>query len=72
YKNHMKISGFNFNKKNVAILLLFLFGIIFGSIAGFFIALTKDLPQIRNLESLSHLPLHEFTPLMTCSLRNSL
>ena len=47
----MKISGFYFNKKNVAILLLFLFGIIFGSVTGFFIALTRDLPQIRNLES---------------------
>lgn len=47
----MKISGFYFNKKNVAILFLFLFGIIFGSVTGFFIALTRDLPQIRNLES---------------------
>jgi len=47
----MKIAGFHFNKKNVGILLLFLFGIIFGCMAGFFIALTKDLPQIRNLES---------------------
>ena len=47
----MKISGFYFNKKNVGILLLFIFGIMLGSVAGFFIALTKDLPQIRNLES---------------------
>ena len=47
----MRIAGFHFNKKNIGILLLFLFGIIFGSMAGFFIALTKDLPQIRNLES---------------------
>ncbi|MGD9234490.1 MAG: PBP1A family penicillin-binding protein [Desulfobacterales bacterium] len=45
------MAGFHFNKKNIGILLLFLFGIIFGSMAGFFIALTKDLPQIRNLES---------------------
>ena len=47
----MRIAGFHFNKKNIGILLLFFFGIIFGSMAGFFIALTKDLPQIRNLES---------------------
>jgi penicillin-binding protein 1A len=47
----MRITGFHFNKKYIGILLLFLFGIIFGSMGGFFIALTKDLPQIRNLES---------------------
>jgi len=47
----MIITGFYFDKKRVGILLLFLFGIIFGSMAGFFIALTNDLPQIRNLES---------------------
>ena len=47
----MRIAGFHFNKKNIGILLLLLFGIIFGSMAGFFIALTKDLPQIRDLES---------------------
>jgi penicillin-binding protein 1A len=47
----MRIAGFYFNKKNVGILLLFIFGIMLGSVAGFFIALTKDLPQIRNLES---------------------
>ena len=47
----MRIIGFHFNKKYIGILLLFLFGIIFGSMGGFFIALTKDLPQIRNLES---------------------
>ena len=47
----MKIAGLHFNKKNVGIIFLFLLGIIFGSMAGFFIALTKDLPQIRNLES---------------------
>jgi penicillin-binding protein 1A len=47
----MRIAGFHFNKKDIRILLLFLFGIIFGSMTGFFIALTKDLPQIRNLES---------------------
>jgi len=47
----MRITRFYFNKKNIGILLLFLIGIIIGSMAGFFIALTKDLPQIRNLES---------------------
>ena len=47
----MRISGSYFNKKNVGILLLILFGIIFGSVTGFFIALTRDLPQIRTLES---------------------
>ncbi len=47
----MRIAGYHFNKKYVGLLLLFLFGIIFGSMAGFFIALTKDLPQIRDLES---------------------
>lgn len=47
----MRTTRFHFNKINVGILLLFLFGIIFGSMLGFFIALTKDLPQIRNLES---------------------
>ncbi len=45
------MSGFHFNKKNVAILLIVVFGIIFGSMVGFFIALTHDLPQIRGLES---------------------
>ena len=47
----MRMSGSYFNKKNVGILLLIFFGIIFGSVIGFFIALTRDLPQIRNLES---------------------
>jgi penicillin-binding protein 1A len=47
----MRTTRFHFNKINIGILLLFLFGIIFGSMLGFFIALTKDLPQIRNLES---------------------
>ena len=47
----MRMSGSYFNKKNVGILLLILFGIIFGCVTGFFIALTRDLPQIRNLES---------------------
>lgn len=42
---------FHFNKKNVAILLLLFFGVIFGIMTGFFIALTHDLPQIRSLES---------------------
>ena len=47
----MRLTGFHFNKKNIGILILLLFGIIFGSMAGFFIALTKDLPEIQNLES---------------------
>jgi penicillin-binding protein 1A len=47
----MRISGSYLNKKNVGILLLILFGIMFGSVTGFFIALTRDLPQIRTLES---------------------
>jgi penicillin-binding protein 1A len=47
----MRTIKFHINKKNIGILLLFLFGIILGSMAGFFIALTKDLPQIRDLES---------------------
>ena len=46
----MRTTRLHFNKINVGILLLFIFGIIFGSMLGFFIALTKDLPQIRNLE----------------------
>ena len=46
----MKMTVFRFNKK-LGILLLLISGVIFGSMAGFFIALTKDLPQIRNLES---------------------
>jgi len=47
----MRKAGFLFDKKNIGIFLLFLFGIIFGCMVGFFFALTKDLPQIRNLES---------------------
>jgi penicillin-binding protein 1A len=47
----MRTTRLHFNKINIGILLLFIFGIIFGSMLGFFIALTKDLPQIRNLES---------------------
>lgn len=42
---------FHFNKKNIAILLLFFFGAIFGCMVGLFVALTHDLPQIRSLES---------------------
>jgi penicillin-binding protein 1A len=39
-----------FNKK-IAILFLLIFGVFLGSMVGFFIAITKDLPEIRNLES---------------------
>jgi penicillin-binding protein 1A len=46
----MKMTVFRFNKK-IAILFLLIFGVFFGTMVGFFIALTKDLPQIRNLES---------------------
>ncbi|MBC2696603.1 MAG: PBP1A family penicillin-binding protein [Desulfobacteraceae bacterium] len=38
------------NKKNIAILLIITGGIICGILAGFFLALTHDLPQIRSLE----------------------
>jgi penicillin-binding protein 1A len=46
----MRLSIFRFNKK-IAVLFLLIFGVFFGSMIGFFIALTKDLPEIRNLES---------------------
>ncbi len=46
----MRLTGFRFNKK-IAILFLLIFGVFLGSMAGFFIALTRDLPEIRNLES---------------------
>jgi penicillin-binding protein 1A len=46
----MEMIAFRFNKKAAALLLL-IFGVFFGSMVGFFIALTKDLPEIRNLES---------------------
>ncbi|MEJ2656853.1 MAG: PBP1A family penicillin-binding protein [Desulfobacterales bacterium] len=46
----MKMTSFRF-KKNIAILFLLIFGMLLGGMVGFFIALTKDLPQIRNLES---------------------
>jgi len=49
--NLKNMPEFHFNKKNVAILLLLFFGVIFGIMTGFFIALTHDLPQIRSLES---------------------
>jgi penicillin-binding protein 1A len=46
----MRLTGFRFNKK-IAILFLLIFGVFLGSMVGFFIALTRDLPEIRNLES---------------------
>ena len=39
------------NKKNIFILLIALAGIICGILAGFFLALTHDLPQISSLEN---------------------
>jgi len=39
------------NKKNVFILLIVMAGIICGILAGFFLALTHDLPQISSLEN---------------------
>ncbi|MCG2757976.1 MAG: transglycosylase domain-containing protein, partial [Desulfobacteraceae bacterium] len=38
------------NKKNIAILLIIMSGVICGITVGFFLALTHDLPQIRSLE----------------------
>ena len=46
----MRSTGFRFDKK-IAILFLLIFGVFLGSMVGFFIALTRDLPEIRNLES---------------------
>ena len=46
----MRSTGSRFDKK-IAILFLLIFGVFLGSMVGFFIALTKDLPQIRDLES---------------------
>ena len=46
----MKMAQFRFNNK-FAVLFLLIFGVFLGSMVGFFIALTKDLPQIRDLES---------------------
>ncbi len=45
------MTGFRFNKKNIAILLLFFCGAIFGVMAGVFLALTHDLPQILSLKT---------------------
>ena len=45
------MTGFRFNKKNVAILILFFCGAIFGVMAGGFLALTHDLPQILSLKT---------------------
>ena len=39
------------NKKNIFILLITIVGIICGILAGFFLALTHDLPQISSLEN---------------------
>jgi len=39
------------NKKNIFILLIVMAGIICGILAGFFLALTHDLPQINSLEN---------------------
>lgn len=39
------------NKKNIFILLIVMAGIICGILAGFFLALTHDLPQISSLEN---------------------
>ena len=39
------------NKKNIFILLIAIVGIICGILAGFFLALTHDLPQISSLEN---------------------
>ena len=44
------MAQFRFNNK-FAVLFLLIFGVFLGSMVGFFIALTKDLPQIRDLES---------------------
>ena len=45
------MAGLPFNKKNVAILILFFCGAVFGVMAGGFIALTHDLPQILSLKN---------------------
>lgn len=40
-----------FNKKKIAIFLIFIGGAFFGAAVGAFLALTHDLPQIRSLET---------------------
>jgi penicillin-binding protein 1A len=45
------MAKFRLNKKRVAILLVLACGTIIGVMAGAFLALTHDLPQIRSLES---------------------
>ena len=45
------MTRFRINKKKVAIFLVLAGGVIFGMIAGLFLALTHDLPQIRSLET---------------------
>ena len=45
------MSGFRFNKKNIAIALLFFCGAVFGIMAGVFLAMTHDLPQILALKT---------------------
>jgi len=39
------------NKTKIIVFFLLIFGVICGSLAGAFIALTHDLPQIRSLEN---------------------
>ena len=39
------------NKKTITILIVLLGGISAGAMAGAFFALTRDLPQIRNLDT---------------------
>jgi penicillin-binding protein 1A len=39
------------NKNKIIIFLILIFGVICGSLAGAFFALTHDLPQIRSLEN---------------------
>jgi penicillin-binding protein 1A len=45
------MTGFRFNKKNIAIATLFLCGAVFGVTIGAFLALTHDLPQILSLKT---------------------
>jgi len=39
------------NKKHIAIILILISGVLFGIIAGIFLAITHDLPQIQSLET---------------------
>jgi penicillin-binding protein 1A len=47
------------NKTKIIVFFLLIFGVICGSLAGAFIALTHDLPQIRSLENLDQVLLAE-------------